>query len=85
MVLLLPRATHVEGRLNRLCEARHERCKPGNEGSKCAPVESIIVPVDSFSIVKLVDIQFALLDDVVIADYDTGKRAHEARISAQEC
>jgi len=45
----------------------------------------MIVPVDSPSVVKFVDIQFALLDDVVVADYGAGKWTHEARISAQKC
>ncbi len=45
----------------------------------------MIVPVDSPSVVKLVDIQFALLDDVVVADDGTGKWTHETRISAQKC
>jgi hypothetical protein len=42
------------------------------------------IVVDAMVVVELVDVELALLDKVVVADHDTGQRAHETGIARKE-
>lgn len=70
--------------LNALGESGQQRGEAGDEGSICTPVDAAIIPVDAIAAVELVDIELALLDNIVITDHDASQRSHEAGIATQE-
>jgi hypothetical protein len=71
----LPSSTNIKGRSDGLCKSGHRWSNRYEKGDKSSPVEAVIIPVDAMSTVKFMNIEFALLDDVVVANNDASKWA----------
>lgn len=80
----LPGTADVQSWLDALCKSRHAWRKSNNESDEGTPVDAMIVPVDAAVSVELVNVELLLLNQIIIADHDPGKWAHQARIAGQE-
>jgi hypothetical protein len=69
---------------NALCKSWHTWAKANHESSKGTPVEAVVVPVNSTVLVKFVDVELLLLDEVIIADHNSCEWSHKARVTRQE-
>ncbi len=82
----LPRTANVETVVNALAETGQQRDNSGEERRVRSPVDSeLVVSVDAVSVVQLVDVEFLVHDEVVMATHGSADRAHEHAVPGQEC
>ena len=65
---VLPSAPNVERRFDGFRKTRKKRCEADGKRCKCAPIyTNIVVTIDTIAFVELVDVQFAFLDEIIVA------------------
>lgn len=77
----LPGTADIQSWLDALCKSRHAWSEAHRESNKGAPVESMIVPVNAAVFIELVDVEFLLLDEIIVADHHTRKWTHKTRVA----
>lgn len=71
-----PRATDVQADIDAFCEAGKQRPESDGKSKEGTPVESMAVMIYAMVFVQLIDVELALLDDVVVTYHDSSKRSH---------
>lgn len=65
---VLPTATNIERRFDGFRKAWKKRCEADDKSGICAPIyANFVVAINTVPFVELVDVQFAFLNDIIIA------------------
>jgi hypothetical protein len=81
----LPGSANLEVVIDRVCKAWHKRSDTNGECCESTPVDTVPILVDAVSVVQLMNVEFLVEDEVVLADHHATNTAHECRVPGQEC